>query len=102
MKIITLAVAAPVNGPLRQPSEGALTVSDQEAQRLHDAGVLANEPEDVPMEDGGDADHEVDGLDDETMPELGRIVTKEGVALNGATKKADIIAAIRAHRAGKE
>lgn len=96
MKIITLAVAAPVNGPLRQPSEGALTVTDDEAQRLHDAGVLTGEPED--LSEGDEPDD--DGLDGENVQELGRIVTKEGVALNGVTKKADIIAAIRAHRAG--
>lgn len=96
MKIIKLAVAAPVNGPLRQPSEGALTVTDAEAERLHQAGVLEGDPEDLPdPADGADDD----GLDDENVQELGRIVTKEGVALNGATKKADLIAAIRAHRA---
>lgn len=100
MKIITLLAGTLVAGVVRYPVEGALTVTDEEAARLHEADLLDGEPEDVPAEDGGDADH--DGLDDEKLPELGRIVTKEGVALNGATKKDDIIAAIRAHRANKE
>lgn len=40
-----------------------------------------------------------DGLFDETVDALKEIADKEAVDLNGVTKKADIVAAIRAKRA---
>lgn len=103
MKIITLAVPTIVNtnptrkgdGELRYPSEGGLTVSDDEADRLKDNNLLDGEPEELPDE-ASDADNE--DLDGMTVAELHILVTKEGVPLNDVTKKADIIAAIKKHR----
>jgi hypothetical protein len=101
MKIITLAAPTLVGGVVRNPIEGAFTVDDDEAARLNEGGLLAVEPEDIADEaDAADEGGE-DDLDAMTLPELGIIVTKEGVPLNGATKKADIIAAIEKHREGQ-
>jgi hypothetical protein len=77
-----------INGAVRYPVEGLIPVSDTEYDRLVEADAIVTEDD----EDG-------DGLDEMTLPDLGLLVTKEGVPLNGATKKADIIKAIRAHRA---
>lgn len=104
MKIVTLARPAMVNEELRQPIEGSLTVKAGEAERLRLSGVLVGDPEDVPEPDesgaeGDPEDGEDDGLDAMKLEDLGILVTKEGVPLHGATKKADIVAAIRKHRA---
>ena len=77
-----------IDGAVRQPAEGMIVVSDEEYDRL-----VADHA--IETDEGGGGD----GLDDLTMIDLGLLVTKEGVPLNGATKKADTIAAIRAHRA---
>ena len=105
MKIITLAAPTVVNsnphirtgGELRYPSEGPLTVSDDEARRLKDNNLLDGEPEDVPEDNCDDAEPNADlvGL---KPAELKAIALKEGAALNDATKADDIIAAIVAHR----
>lgn len=97
MKIIALLAGTIVAGVVRYPVEGPLTVTDEEAGRLHEAKLLDGEPEDLPSQG---ATTEDDGLDTLTLIDLGLLVTKEGVPLHGVTKKADIIAAIRAHRAG--
>ncbi|PTQ59750.1 hypothetical protein C8J26_2602 [Sphingomonas aurantiaca] len=100
MKIITLAAPTVVNsnphirtgGELRYPSEGPLTVSDDEAKRLKDNNLLDGDPENVP-----DANPNADlvGL---KPAELKVIALKEGAPLNDATKADDMIAAIVAHR----
>ena len=99
MKIITLAMPSIVGGVVRNPIEGPLTIGADEAERLKESGLLACDPEDLPTEgdDEAEADDDLEAL---TLPDLGILVTKEGVPLNGATKKADIITAIRAHRDG--
>lgn len=50
MKIIMLLQAAMIGDVLRQPIECPLTVSDDVADHLLEAGLLAVEPEDVPEE----------------------------------------------------
>lgn len=96
MKTINLRQPLPIGGPVHQPSEGPVTVDDDFADHLIRSG-LADEADDEDAEEDED-----DGLDDLNLTELGLLVTKEGVPLNGATKKADIIAAIRDHRAPAE
>lgn len=96
--IVTLAQAAVVHDVLRQPIEGSLTVSEAEAERLHINGLLVGDPEPVNEPDTDIEGEDEDGLDGMTVPDLHILVTKEGVPLNDATKKADIIAAIRKHR----
>lgn len=51
MKIVKLAGPALVNGAVRYPVEGALTVTDTEAERLSNNNLLDGEPEDVPESD---------------------------------------------------
>ncbi|MFC3442782.1 hypothetical protein ACFOKF_16535 [Sphingobium rhizovicinum] len=86
MPEIKLNGPAVVNGAIRYPIEGLIPVTEKEAQRLHDGGFL-------------DLDDEDDGLDDEKVNDLKALAELEGVDLGDASKKADIIAAIRAHRA---
>ncbi len=97
MKTISLRQPLPIGGPVHHPSEGPVIVDDDFANHLIENG-LADEVE----EDGGEVEDAEDGLDDLTLVDLGMLVTKEGVPTHGATKKADIIAAIRAHRAPAE
>jgi hypothetical protein len=89
MKIVTLATPTVVKNELRQPVEGPLIVSDDEAARLKENNLLDGDPEELPDE-ASDT-----GM---TVAELHILVTKEGVPLNDATKKADIIAAIKKYR----
>lgn len=99
MKIISLRQPLPIGGPVHHPSEGPVTVDTDLADHLIETG-LADEIAD----EGDDEDdqEDEDGLEDLTLVDLGLLVTKEGVPTHGATKKADIIAAIRAHRAPAE
>ncbi|WP_419808381.1 hypothetical protein [Sphingomonas sp.] len=108
MKIITLAGPTSVdtgNPPrgyseLRHPIEGALTVSDDEAERLKKNNLLACDPEDVPEED--DVEPEVpDDLKDLKLDELKAKALKDGVPLHDAKTKPTIIAAFVAHRASR-
>jgi len=95
MKIVTLATPTVVKNELRQPVEGPLIVSDGEAARLKENNLLDGEPEDLPDEASDTDPEDLDGM---TVADLHILVTKEGVPLNDATKKADIIAAIKKHR----
>ena len=95
MKIVTLATPTVVNNELRQPVEGPLIVSDDEAARLKENNLLDGEPEELPDEASDTDPEDLDGM---TVADLHILVTKEGVPLNDATKKADIIAAIKKHR----
>lgn len=105
MKIITLAAPTVVNsnphirtgGELRYPSEGPLTVSDDEAERLKTNNLLDGDPEDVPEAEEPKANIPAD-LVGKKPADLKAIALKEGAALNDATKADDIIAAIVAHR----
>ena len=87
MPEIKLKGPAVIDGAVRYPTEGVITVSDDDADAQR-----ANKN----IEEDGEDD---DGLEAMTLIDLGLLVTKEGVPLNGATKKADIVTAIRAHRA---
>jgi len=111
MWIVTLAVPTVVNAVLRQPIEGALTVSEDEAQRLHDNKLLVGDPEPVPGADEADEGDEGDEVDEDdslnvepddlkslTVPELKAKALKDGVPLNDATRRADIIDAFVKHR----
>lgn len=51
MKTVTLKQPTTVQDVLRHPIEGALIVSDAEAERLFDNGLLDGKPEDVAEED---------------------------------------------------
>jgi len=80
------------SGALRHPAEGPLTIDDVTADRWRAAGLLDEEAE------YQEADE--DGLDGLKVEDLKKIATEEAVDLGAATTKPDIIAAIRAHRAG--
>lgn len=98
MKTIILLVPAIVAGAIRYPSEGPIPVrKDEEAQHLIDQNLAELFEE----ENAGDLDAG-DGLDKEKVDDLKQIAADEGVDLGDATKKADIIAAIRKSRASKE
>lgn len=95
MKIVNLIGPAVIAGAVRYPVEGPLTVTDKEAEQLHDSGRLDGEPEDM-SEEGGLED---DGLDALKVEELKSLAGDEGVDLAGSTTKAAMIAAIRSARA---
>lgn len=97
MKIVNLIGPAVIAGAVRYPVEGPLTVSNEEAANLKASGRLDGEPEDLP-DDGDDGENIGDGLDNETVADLKATAEAEGIDLGDATKKADIIAAIRAAR----
>ena len=90
MQEITLNGPRVIDGAVRYPVEGPIPVSDGEYDRLVEAAAIETDDD----HDGKDDD----GLEALTLIDLGLLVTKEGVPLNGATKKADIVAAIRRHR----
>ena len=93
MKYVNLKVARVIDGVVRQPAEGPIAVDDAVAEQIvaDDAGEIASDGDDLPDDDD-------DGLDDETVADLKSLAELEGVDLGEATKKADIIAAIRARR----
>jgi hypothetical protein len=110
MKIVKLSrpMAVDTHNPprgfaeLRQPVEGALLVSDDEAERLKAASALDGEPEDVPEDDEPEDAPEIpDDLKDLKVAELKALALKDGVPLHDATTKPAIIAAFVAHRASK-
>jgi hypothetical protein len=86
MPEIKLNGPAIVNGAIRYPTEGLISVNEGEAERLYDGGFLDLEDDD-------------DGLEAEKVNDLKALAELEGVDLAGATSKPNIIAAIRAHRA---
>lgn len=100
MKTISLRQPLPIGGPVHHPSEGPVTVDDDLADHLISSG-LADEGDGEEDDEEFDEEDEADGLEDLTVADLGILVTKEGVPLHGATKKDDIIKAIRAHRAAE-
>lgn len=95
MKIVNLIGPAVIAGAVRYPIEGALTVSDAEAEQLKASGRLDGDLEDLPEE--GEADED-DGLDALKVDELKALATDDGIDLTGATNKAAMVAAIRAAR----
>uniref|UniRef100_UPI0035CCA2E1 hypothetical protein n=1 Tax=uncultured Sphingomonas sp. TaxID=158754 RepID=UPI0035CCA2E1 len=96
MKFVKLHAPRVIAGINRHPAEGPLPFDDDTVDAIvkDKAGVEVDEEGNEIEPEGDDAD----GLDDLKLPDLTAIVTKEGVPLNGATKKDDLIAAIRAHR----
>lgn len=93
MKEVTLSAPRIIGGAVRYPVEGPIPVSDEEYDRLVEAGAIE------PGEDEDGEDHEDDGLEQLTVDELKALASEEQIDLGGATKKADIIEAIRAGRA---
>lgn len=85
MKEVNLKNFAVIRGAVRYASEGPITVTDDEAKRLEDAGQLADEDDD-----------DLAGL---KLAELKKVAADEGVELGEATTKAAIADAIRTHRA---
>lgn len=102
MKYVKLSQPTMVDGVLRNPIEGEIPTSDTEAKRLKDNKLLDGEPSDFPddSDEEGDDDSAAD-LKKLSLPDLHILVTKEGVPLNGVTKKDEIVAAITKHRADK-
>ena len=80
-----------INGAVRYPVEGLIPVSDAEYDRLVEANAIVTDEDD----DSGE-----DDLAGMNVADLKSTAELEGVDLGTATKKAEIIDAIRAHRAG--
>lgn len=100
MKIVMLCGPAVIAGAVRYPVENPLTVTDEQAKQLKNSGRLDGEPEDLPSLDADAGDG--DDLGGKSVAELKVIATEEEIDLGTATKKAEIIAAIRKAREGKE
>lgn len=105
MWIVKLAVPTTVKDVLRYPSEGELTVTEAEAERLYVNGLLDGEPRPFPGEGGEGDDEDGEGGDASelsklTIPDLRRLAETENVDLTDLTKKAEIVAAILKHREG--
>jgi len=92
MKEVTLSAPRIINGAVRYPVEGPIPVTDEEYDRLVEAG--AAEDDEVDEADDGD-----NGLEQLRVDELKALAAEEGIDLGDATKKADIIETIRAGRA---
>jgi len=107
MKIVKIAGPTAVNtghlqrgfAEMRYPIEGPLLVHDKEAQRLQDNNLLDGEPEDVGAEVVDETKDEPADLAGLTVSELKAKALKDGVPLNGATRREDVVAAFVAHRA---
>lgn len=95
MKTMKLFGPALINGAVRYPAEGPIVLTDADAERVVEL-KLGEEIEEAGEDEGG----EEAPLDRLTVPDLMKLAEAEQVPLNGATKKAEIIAAIEKHRAG--
>ena len=98
MKYIKLFAPRMIAGVNRHPAEGPLAFDDDTVDGIVKAGAGVEIDEDSHEVDAEDDGTDVDGLDELKVPDLTILATKEGTPLNGATKKDDLIAAIRAHR----
>ncbi len=95
MRLIQIVAVAVVAGAVRHAIEGPIPVrEDEEAERLVELGLAEFADEVADGDEGDDED-----LDAMQVPDLKKLAADEGVDLGSATKKADIIAAINAHRA---
>ncbi|KQN33612.1 hypothetical protein [Sphingomonas sp. Leaf38] len=94
MKIVNLIGPAVIAGAVRYPVEGALTVSDVEAEQLKESGRLDGDPENLP-----DDEEEDDGLEALKADDLKSLAQDEGITLGTANTKPAMVAAIRAARA---
>jgi len=90
MRNVLLLVPTVLAGAIRYPVEGPILVTDDKAEELIDKG----QAESADIEEAADGDD----LDDKKVEDLKAIAVAEEVDLGDATKKADIIAKIRAHR----
>lgn len=100
MRLIQIVAVAVVAGAVRYAAEGPISVrDDDEAQRLVDLELAQFADEDEDEDEEGDDNSEGETLEDMSVPDLKKLAVDEGVDLGTATKKADIIAAINAHRA---
>ncbi|WP_428968271.1 hypothetical protein ACQR50_10465 [Sphingomonas sp. Xoc002] len=95
MRLIQIVAVAVVAGAVRHAIEGPIPVrDDEEAARLVELGLAEFADEVADGDEGDDED-----LVAMQVPYLKKLAEDEGVDLGSATKKADIIAAINAHRA---
>jgi hypothetical protein len=95
MRLIQIVAVAVVAGAVRHAIEGPIPVrDDEEAERLVELGLAEFADEVADGDEGDDED-----LDAMQVADLKKLAEDEGVDLGSATKKADIIAAINAHRA---
>lgn len=93
MRLIQIVGVAVVAGAVRHAIEGPIPVrDDEEAKRLVKLGMAEFADEEAE----GDDDEDLDAMQ---VPDLKKLAADEGMDLGSATKKADIIAAIHAHRA---
>lgn len=96
MRLISIFTVAIVAGAARYAIEGPIPVrDDNEAKRLVEDLKLAEYADEDEDSEGGEGET----LEDMSVPDLKKLAADEGVDLGTATKKADIIAAINAHRA---
>ena len=96
MRLIQILAVAVVAGAVRYAAEGPISVrDDDEAQRLVDLELAEFADEDEEADDHSEGET----LEDMSVPDLKKLAADEGVDLGTATKKADVIAAINAHRA---
>lgn len=86
MKDVNLSRPAMIADLLRYPAENPISVSDEDAERLEDAGAL---------------ELESDGLDDKKVAELRAIASAEKINLGNAQTQSDIVASIRSARADR-
>ena len=93
-KMIKLLRPELIDGQMRYPVEGPISVSDEKYDEL----IAEKRGEDVDGDGAGDDSKDPGDLEGHTVEDLKQIATDEGVDLQGATKKADLIAAIEAHR----
>lgn len=96
MPEIFLNGPAVINGAVRYPVEGAIPVTDEQAETLLANGQI---DEEKTFADAEDKHQDGDILDGLKVDELKKLASDEEIDLGDATKKDDIIAAIRAHRA---
>ena len=82
MKTVRLKEELVIAGETRTPDDEPITLENDSADTLIEAGMV----------------EEVDTLDGMKLDELKALAASESVTLDGATKKAEIAAAIRAHR----
>lgn len=87
MVSITLLATCMIAGVPRSPVEGVQTVPEDDAERLIDSGMAELADEEDAFAD----------LDTKTVEQLRAIAHEHEIDLEGKTKKADIIAAIRAN-----
>jgi len=95
MQDVKLKVSRVIRGAVRYPVEGLIPVDDDEYDRLVEADAIELDDD----EDGEDDD----GLEAMKLADLKKLADDDSdkVDLGTATRKADIVSAIRKHRLAK-